>query len=55
MSPAIVAAVCGVALLVVGLFLAAALIWSPLAGVAVVCLAAGGALTWVGLTYDMEE
>lgn len=45
----------GVMLLLAGLYLAAALIWSPLAGTSVLFITSGAALTWLGLTYDVRK
>lgn len=45
----------GAAMLLAGLYLAAALIWSTAAGVAVVLVTAGAAALWAGLTFDLTS
>lgn len=55
MIAALLAACLGVVALLCGLFLAASLIWSPLAGLSVVLIVAGAPAAWFGLTHDFKE
>ncbi len=55
MKHVVLATTAGVVCVTGGVFLAASLIWSPLAGVASVLILGGAPLIWFGLTHDVKE